>query len=242
MSRSPGRSSPARIAPRSDDTSWSRTGLGFALVASPFLVLLVGPVAGVTLGNVLAIALATAVLTRTWRDTRWRRTGLLLGTAFVGTAAGALLLTAVPTRALFVLVGSLAVAAIGIVLAGPSPRLLAGVRGGAVSGALSGFMNTTAGVGGPAIAMHSIADRWPAPVFVGTAQAYFLGVNTMSLAFKGFPRLPVAVWVGALATLALGIAAGQLLHRHVPASLARRAVVAIALTGGLATITRGLLM
>jgi hypothetical protein len=44
------------------------TGLGFSLVASPFMVLLLGPFNGVLVVNACAVVAALAVLSQVWRD------------------------------------------------------------------------------------------------------------------------------------------------------------------------------
>ena len=53
------------------------TGLGFALVSAPFLVLLLGPFAGVFVVNVLGVAASVLVLAQVRRDVDVRR-GLML--------------------------------------------------------------------------------------------------------------------------------------------------------------------
>ena len=69
------------------------TGLGFSLVSAPFLVLLLGPFAGVLVANVLGVAVSSLVLAQLWRDVDLRRALLLtvpaLVAGFVGAVANA---------------------------------------------------------------------------------------------------------------------------------------------------------
>lgn len=60
------------------------TGMGFALVAAPFLVPLLGPVDGVILVNLCSVLTAAIILTRVVRDVDWRRAGVLALFALVG--------------------------------------------------------------------------------------------------------------------------------------------------------------
>ena len=48
-------------------TAQSITGIGFALVCAPLLVLSLGPIDGVTLVNILGVSLSLFVLLREWR-------------------------------------------------------------------------------------------------------------------------------------------------------------------------------
>jgi uncharacterized protein len=217
------------------------TGLGFGLVAAPLLVLCAGPLTGVCLGNALAVVLAATILTRTWRTVRWRQAAVLVPGGVGGTLLGALVLGRVPQRLLFLLLGALVLVAVSLVAGGLRTRLLAGRTGAIGAGLASGFMNVTAGVGGPLLAVHSITEGWTTEAFVGTAQLYFLVTNSSSLLLKGLPAVQAWLWLSLLAALTGGAVTGRLASRLVPAPAARRVVIAVALAGGLATMLRGLL-
>lgn len=60
------------------------TGMGFALVAAPFLVLLLGPVEGVVLVNVCGAVTAGAIIVRVVRDIDWKRYAALTASAVLG--------------------------------------------------------------------------------------------------------------------------------------------------------------
>jgi uncharacterized membrane protein YfcA len=218
------------------------TGLGFALVSSPLLVLVAGPFDGVLLSNVLALTVSLVVLGLTWRDVEVRRVLLLALPAVALVPVGAWVARRLPTAMLLVLIGTLVVVALFAVLASTRARVLRG-RGGAVAaGGLSGFMNVTAGVGGPAVVLYAVSTDWEHRSFVASLQPYLVILNLASIAAKGLPRLPPAELVAAFGALALGVAAGQILSRRISAARARRAVVALALAGGIATVVKGVLV
>lgn len=235
------------------------TGLGFALVASPFVVLLTDPFNGVLLVNLCGTVTALVVLGQVWRDVDVRRAGLLLGPAVLAVLPGAWVARNLPAPLLAVLVGGLVLVALGVVLARARTRRptatgsssdgrigsdLAGrgrrVRVGLLAGAGSGFMNVTAGVGGPAITVYAISTGWSQRSFAATAQLIFATLGIASLLAKGsLPALPTAGWVLAGTGLAGGVLIGNRLSDRVPAHRARQAVVALAMTGAAITVVKG---
>jgi uncharacterized membrane protein YfcA len=150
------------------------TGIGFALVSAPLLVVLTGPITGVRL---------------------LRRTP---------------------------------------VFSGP---------GGAIAaGALSGFMNVTAGVGGPAITLYAIGSRWPLRSFVGSMQFYFALVNTGSIIAKGLPHVGTTALAAAMGALVLGVLLGHVAARRIDPERARNAVLFLAMAGATGTLVKGLIL
>ncbi|MBM6404868.1 TSUP family transporter [Phycicoccus sp. CSK15P-2] len=218
------------------------TGVGFALVSAPILVLVAGPFEGVLLANLLGMVVCVVVLARTWREVEWRRGLLLAVPALVVIPAGAWVARNVPGPPLLVLVGSLVLVALAIVHLTRRVEVGHGPAGAVAAGATSGFMNVTAGVGGPAMVLYATSTRWDHRRFVATFQLYSVLVNGASLTAKGgIGGLDARVVLVALAALAVGLLAGDLLSRRVSAERAGRAVLALAVLGALSTVVKGLL-
>ncbi len=217
------------------------TGLGFALVAAPLLVVVVGPVQGVLLGNALAAILCLVVLVTAWRRIWWARALLMIVPALVTVPLGAWVTRRVPTPVLLVVAGGVALLAVLLAAASGRVRLLPGRVGAVVGGGLSGFMNATAGVGGPMLAAHALSDRWPRETFVATGQLFLLVLNLLSIATKGVPHAPLTVWAALLAALGVGAACGHVLAPRVPASVGRPLVLVLAAAGSAAALVRGVL-
>jgi uncharacterized protein len=222
------------------------TGLGFALVAAPFLVLLLGPFAGILLINVLGVAASVLVLVQVRRDVDVRRGLLLSAPALVAVLPGAWVARNTAPALLQVLVGGCVVVALLVVLVADrrsdtGPGVAAGTAPAVLAGAASGFMNATAGVGGPALTIYAVATRWPQPAFAATAQLCFTVIGSASVAAKGLPSLPAADWVVAAAALAVGLVAGTALSARVAPAAARTAALTLALVGSVATVVDGLL-
>jgi uncharacterized membrane protein YfcA len=216
------------------------TGLGFALVSAPFLVLLTGPAVGVSLSNALSASLCALVLARTFRQALWRQVAVLAVPALLAIPLGVLVVRTLPDGPLLVAVGVLSVGAVVVVAAGRRRQLLTGRGSAVVAGALAGFMNVTAGVGGPMVTAYAVSRHWPLPVFIPTAQATLLVLNVASLVGKGLPSLGPTVWLVSGIALVTGLGAGELVSRRLGAARGLQLVIVVALAGGIATVVRGL--
>lgn len=217
------------------------TGVGFALVAGPLVVLLLGPMEGVRLLNLLSLLSSLVVLPAVWRDVD-RRTVLRLALpALVVLPLGAWIAGNVPGAPLMIGEGLLILLALYSLQRFPGPAVLQGRAGTAGAGAVSGLMNVTAGIGGPAITLYAAATRWEHSSFVASMQLYTVLVNAGSLAAKGWPRLPPSMLaLAAVCTLA-GVALGHLVEHRVDRERARRAVLALAAVGGVTAIVKGVI-
>lgn len=217
------------------------TGLGFALVAAPFLVLVLGPFEGVLVSNALGLAVSLGVLAFTWRHVDLRRVGLLAAPALAAVPVGAWVARTLPGPQLLVVIGSVVLVGLTAVLCFRRARVFRGKRGAVSAGALSGFMNASAGVGGPAITLYALSTDWREPTFVPSMQCYFAVISAGSLAAKGLPQMSPVTALAVLAALVLGLVAGQVASRWVTPDRARSAVAGIALLGAAGTVVKGLL-
>ena len=188
------------------------TGMGFALIAAPALVVLLGPFDGVIIVNACAVLSSLLILPRVWRFIDWSRFRWLVVPAVVGTAAGALVAARLPGPVLQLGIGILVVVALTISLVVTRTEHVATGRAPAiVTGAASGFMNAAAGVGGPALSIYAVATRWPQAAFAATAQPYFVVIGLSSLlgklAASGWvpPEVDPGVWPVSIAALLVGL-------------------------------------
>jgi hypothetical protein len=119
--------------------------------------------------------------------------------------------------------------------------VLRGVRGTVVAGGASGFMNVTAGVGGPAIVLYAVSSGWEHRRFVATFQLYTLIVNVTSLLAKGGVQVSRTMLITSITALAIGLTGGQLIARHIGGEKARQAVILLAALGATAILVKGAL-
>ena len=216
------------------------TGMGFALVASPLLVLLLGTNNGVSLLLVLGFIQAPILVYQLRRDVEVKTALLLLAAAIVGIVPGAWLVNTLPAPVLAIVVGVLILVGITATVASEKARVFKGTPGLLSAGFLSGFMNSIAAIGGPAVALYALSTGWAHASFVATIQLYFFGLSASTLVARGLPALEPAAWVVAIVALAAGQLLGTFLMRWVSPALGRRLVIAVAIAGGIATIIKGI--
>jgi uncharacterized membrane protein YfcA len=217
------------------------TGLGFVLVLIGPIVLLYGPVEGVTIGVLLAFVASLSAVPLVWRHVDWRRTWWLVWPGLLAAPLGALFVQLLPDAALLLLIAAMAYFAL---VAGRIRALsgsLTGRTGAVVAGAAGGFMNVASGLSGPALAAYAVGDRWPQRSFAASAQVIFVVYDVATVALRGVPTAPTSD-LGALviATIA-GIAIGTILVRNVSPRIARIAMLALAWAGATVVLIRGLL-
>lgn len=217
------------------------TGLGFGLVSGPLLVLALGPVTGVTLANVVSLLANLVLLAMTWRHVDLRRTALLVVPALLAVPVGAWVVRSLSAPVLSVVIGTTVLVALTAVLVSRRARVLQGRSGAVVAGAMSGLMNSTAAVGGPAVTVYAVSTGWRGPSFVGSLQLYFAAVNAAALLAKGLPDLELTTWGVAAGALVVGSVAGQLLARRISFEQAFPVVIGLALLASSLTVVRGLL-
>ncbi|MEH0111368.1 sulfite exporter TauE/SafE family protein [Tersicoccus sp. MR15.9] len=223
------------------------SGLGFALTVSPVLVLVLGAFDGVMLVNLCAAVSAAMAVPLVRRDIEWRRFAALVGCALVGIVPGAWLAASLPGPTLEIAIGVLLIAALTVsVLLTRTSVVLSGPATLVVSGVASGAMNAAAGIGGPAVSVYAMLSRWPHRTFAATLQPYFLTLGLCSLGAKWvasggrMPGLQPWQWVAIIGCTAGGLLIGQRVAPHVPATVARRIVVAIAFLGAVSLLVKGL--
>ncbi len=216
------------------------TGMGIALVAVPALVLLLGPAEGVVLANCAAGVISVVGLAGGWRRVRLGAMVPLCAAAACTVPAGTWLARRLPEPALLACMGALVTVAVALVMRGAQVPALRGGGGAVAAGALGGFMNSAAGVGGPPVSLYAVNAGWTVREFVPNAQFYGVLVNAFSVAANGVPRLGPPVWALAVAGMVAGSLAGRALGRWLPERRARLLVLGLALAGGVTTLGKGL--
>jgi len=230
------------------------TGMGFGLVAGPFIVLIAGPLEGVLFVNLAGAIAAVLILGRVARHVDWRRYAWLAATSVAVMIPAALLLRGASTAALEIAVGAFVVVA--MTLAVVTTRLRRDgrhpVRPEArvplvVTGVASGVGSVAAGIGGPPVAIYSVLSGWDARTFAATAQPFFATnalaalITKLTLTDASFPPFAVWQWAVVLGAVVLGLVLGDLLAPRVPAAAVRRGLIVLAYLGGAATLVQGLL-
>lgn len=222
-------------------------GMGLGLIAGPALSLLVGPVAGILVVNVLATINAATNTISMRKSIDWGRFTPIACSLVLGAVPGALLIRAISPDVLLITVGVVLLLALSVVTLGK--RYVPNVEGTApsvIAGAIGGFMNTLAGVAGPAITVYAQAARWPKEIYAPTLQPLFLVSGALSFTIKeltgaaNFGAVTGAMWVAGFAGMVVGIAVGKRIAPRVPAAKGYNIALGLAVLGGLTALLRGL--
>lgn len=217
------------------------SGMGFALVSSPFLVMVLGPHDGVMLVNLLGACSSLLIFAQVFRQVEYRKVAFMLIPAMLMTVPGAWLANSLEGPWLSIGISFMVILA--LVSSFMIRNLaLAQSKGLAIgAGAVSGFMSVTAGVSGPAIAGYAVASRWPQAQFAISVQLYFLVLSLTSLAAKGgMPQLDWQQWGACLGAMVLGILLGNYLAPRIPQKFSRAFVILIAFGGAVSLMASGL--
>lgn len=222
--------------------------MGLGLIAAPILAMTMGPVQGVMVVNVLAMANAamTAYSVREFID--WRRCGYIGSVMVVGSIAGAFLIKSISTAWLLIIFGVMILAALFVVsvLKGrmPEPK---GVAPLLVTGVIGGFTNTLAAVAGPVITVYAQAAKWDHRSFSATLQPLFVISGGTSFVVKslmgagGLGDTSPWVWPVGLLGMFIGIFVGTQLSRKISRERAHKLALLLASGGGVSALIRGVL-
>ncbi len=222
------------------------SGMGFALVVAPVLVLLIGPFEGVLLVNLCGAVSASIVISRVWRHIDWRQFAMLGVPAVIAIVPGAFLSVLIGGPVLQIIVGAIVVAALSTsLLMKYFDRRVAQVPAALISGTASGFMSATAGVGGPGMSVYAILTNWEQRSFAATIQPFFVVVGVTSFVTKvtlndtGLPDYEWWLWVLIIACTLVGLTLGEIVSRWVSVRVARIMVIIISFAGGIIAIIDG---
>ena len=223
------------------------TGMGFALVASPMLVLILGASNGVMMVNVGSSVSAGMVLARLWRDIEWRRVPILITAAGVGIVPGAWVAVNLAGPWLQISVGVLLIASIaGSLIITQTAARVRGKIPATIAAFLSGSMNAATGLGGPPLSAYAVLSRWDQASFAATIQPYFLFIGLSSIASKlwmdpaSAPVVPLWAWASIVLVLAGGHALGDRVAAVISVRHARVGVLMVSFAGSLVAIGNGM--
>ena len=222
------------------------TGMGFALVITPLLILLMGAHSGVLLVNLCATVSAGIMVTRVYRNIDWRMFWWLIIPAMVGCVLGAWFTVNLAAPPLEIGVGIFLLVALSASMLLSHASVTVG--GGAVRlpvGLVAGMTNAMAGVAGPVTSAYAVLSHWRQRSFAATMQPFFglLGlisfVTKAALAPGQWPMLDWWMWPAVLVAILVGQFVGELVY--MPDRLARRGVVLIAYLGSAAALVKGMI-
>lgn len=215
-------------------------GFGIGMFAAP-IVALVDPelIPGTLIMVATLVTLIVVVREREAIDLSG--TGWALIGRIPGTVAGALLLAALPHRALSLLLAGVVLGGVVLTSSGwiPSPRR----RNVVLAGAASGLLGTATAIGGPPMAL--VWQRNSGPQLRGTMGGFFLVGSLMSLAMLGFTgAIEQRTWWGFAVLIPAAIAGyllSNVLNAHLNPKRLRWLAIGVSAAGAVVLIVRELL-
>jgi uncharacterized protein len=212
-------------------------GFGMGMLAAPVVAIVDPSLLPGTL-IMLATLVTLLVVLRERQDIDLSGTGWALAGRVPGTVAGALLLAAIPERALAILLAAVVLIGVALTSVGwmPVPRR----RNLVLAGATSGVLGTATSIGGPPMAL--VWQNTAGPRLRGTMSGFFLVGSVLSLVVLALTGAVDAHTVRTCALLLPACALGYLLSRLVNRMLDRRrqrwAAITISALGAIVLIAR----
>lgn len=218
------------------------TGIGFALITTPAAILVVGADAAVPFAATIGAVVAIGALVSTWRELRPRAILPLLITAVIVMIPTLWLTSLFHSGWAAIAAGALVVASVVVALTatrGPMPVVLGSAP---VAGALTGIAAGLAGLAGPMAAAHGTLRGWGSSL-VPNIQVILLATLPLILVGRGWPMSvePLA-WAGGAAAVLAGTLLGSWLAKRIPRSYAVNGTRVLALLGGAAAISQGIVL
>lgn len=215
-------------------------GFGIGMFAAPIVALVDPSLIPATL-IMVATLVTLIVVVREREAIDLRGTGWALVGRVPGTVAGALLLAALPHRALSILLAGVVLGGVVLTSSGwiPAPRR----RNVVAAGAASGLLGTATAIGGPPMAL--VWQRSSGAQLRGTMSGFFLTGSLMSLVVLSLTgAVNQRTWWG-FAVLApaamLGYLLSHVLNRHLNRQRLRWLAIAVSAAGAILLIGRELL-
>ncbi|GLY17432.1 membrane protein [Kineosporia sp. NBRC 101677] len=210
------------------------SGVGFALVVSPLVMLALGHEAGLRTVLILSAVLNLSVIARMPGQVRRPDVVRLLVPAALVIPPMLLLSDLLRGTALNLVAGLSILAATAVSIAGRPLPFFERPGGAVVAGGVSGALNVLAGASGPPVALFAMSRGWPPAQMSATLQAFGLPLNVLTLIAVGLPS--GSEWAemgGAGLGLVVGMALSLPFVHRVSPVLVRRVTLGIAVLGGL---------
>lgn len=216
------------------------TGIGFAMISVPLLVLIdLAYAPGPALFAMLFLAIAMSI--GEWAKVDRGGFPYLLPGLVVGTVLGSLLVGVLDDRTFGIVFGGIVLAGIGFGLVGYAPKPSPAVT--AVGGTVSGAMGTVSGIHGPPLAVL-YQDAEP-PTARATIAFVFVIASTLSLvslAIAGlFGATELKMGLSLVPGIAVGFGMAATGRRLIPEAVARAGMLVIAAVSAIVLIVRSVM-
>ncbi|MDE2900941.1 MAG: sulfite exporter TauE/SafE family protein [Chloroflexota bacterium] len=157
-------------------------GVGFALIGTPLLLLVMEPNKVVGFIAPLILLQDMIILSQTWRHVPWRHAALLAAAAVVVAPFSAQLLTVLDPRTLQVTISSIIIVVGLALLAGLRLSIRREPVAMVAGGAVSGLVFPLSGISGPPVALLLVNQQWPVRTMRAVLAAYLVVLEIVTIA------------------------------------------------------------
>jgi hypothetical protein len=126
-------------------------GFGFALISVPSLALLLPPSEIVPALFLTSLGTAAHLVPRVWREVHWRSVAWMLVGAVAATPVGVALLSLIPAAEMRIAIAVVVLVTALLLWHGFALKVIPGPGPALATGLASGFLNGSAGIGGPPV-------------------------------------------------------------------------------------------
>ena len=188
------------------------SGFGFSAILVSSWALVTDPAKAVVVALCLEVSASIMQAVSVWKDVPWKRVGLLMAGAVLGTPLGVWVLASVPPDPLKLAIGLFVLISAALLYRGLSFRTKASNASTIAVGVASGLANGSVGMGGLPVALFLAADADTPQRIRAAVIAYFFLLDltglaflaqrklvngeTLSLALVSLPIVALGVWLG----------------------------------------------
>lgn len=220
------------------------TGLGFGLVATPWLVFALGARDTVGLLLLTGTAVAGVAAWQVRASVEWGRVGRLAVFGLIGAAVGTWALVVLPSRLVELVIGILVLLGLVGAILTPRGRVVPRPWHTRIAGLGSGLATGLAALGGPPLVIYQRLTDWDPVRFAATIQPVFVLVAVPLLVLRTavgeslIPQASPLLLAVALLTVVAGVFCGGRLSGWVRPEAVAKAILALAFAGAALTIVR----
>lgn len=214
----------------------SVTGFGYALVATPFLILLFPPAQAVPLVLISWFPVAIVLVYGSRHHLQAGRVIRLLAGAVVGAPIGMYGLASLSADTMRAVIGAITLLAVAAMAFRPAAPLVQENRAQVGAGFISGILGGASGLSGPPVVLLGLRQRWDHEGFRATLLCYFFILHTLiSLTLGNVGILTgdtLRMSFQSLPGILTGYCAGMWLKGRVDAGMYRRLAIGLVSVGG----------
>lgn len=216
-------------------TLQSATGFGFAIMATPFFLLLLEPYDAIQLNIILSLLLCITMIYKIRHDIDKGMLFRLTMGSLIGVFPGLMLLSIFNEKNLKIFVGIILLISVGLLIG--QVKLKQSSFKELIVGSFSGLLTSSIGMGGPPLMIYFLGAKTDKATLHATTIAYFIFVSAVSFVLQFWKyNISSTVWLSTLwsiPVLLIGILLGQWIFARLNQQLFRKIIYMLLIVSSL---------